>query len=351
MENNIREQRIHEERKRYIVSAILLAMMLGIIAGCGKKGSGDVGTQAAPAASAVVPVRATTVTVGNVPEQFVVTGHTAATREEKIVAPIAGKLLMLNGLAGTYVHAGELLAQIQSREALSSAEGAQVMMAEAKTPAERAQARRMIALAKKDQNGMHVRSTISGLIATRSANAGEFVSENQELLSIIAERDIMFVADVPLFDMPHIRIGESARIALPSLGIGSAPIAARVVAIKPQADSSSQAAQVIFQFQNVLPSLQNALRTGIAGTATITFGMQRDVMLVPKSAVLRNDETNVRTIVTFGPDSLSKSIQVQTGQEIDSLVSVRGDSLRAGMNVITVGNYALADSTRITLAH
>jgi len=223
------------------------------------------------------------------------------------------------------------------------------MLAEAKTPAERAQAERMIALAKKDQNGMQVRSTISGLIATRSANPGEFVAENQELLSIIAMNDIVFVADVPLFDMPRIRIGEPAAITLPSLGATSAPVEARVFAIKPDADSTSQAAQVIFQFQNIPASFVRALRTGIAGTATITFDVLHQAMLVPKSAVLRNDETNVRTIVTFGPDSLSKSVVVQTGPEMDSLVSVRSDSLRSGMNVITVGNYALADSTRITL--
>jgi len=343
MENNYFEQR----RSPILLGAVLL-LLLGIVAGCGKKDSGE-DDEAAPAVVAKVAVEATQVTTGNVPEQLVVTGHTEATRQEKLVAPIAGRLLTLNGLEGDYVNAGELVATIQSKEAQSSQEGAQVMLAEAKTPAERAQAERMIALAKKDQNGMQVRSTISGLIATRSANPGEFVAENQELLSIIAMNDIVFVADVPLFDMPRIRIGEPAAITLPSLGATSAPVEARVFAIKPDADSTSQAAQVIFQFQNIPASFVRALRTGIAGTATITFDVLHQAMLVPKSAVLRNDETNVRTIVTFGPDSLSKSVVVQTGPEMDSLVSVRSDSLRSGMNVITVGNYALADSTRITL--
>ncbi len=343
MENNYFEKR----RSPIVIGAVPL-LLLGFVAGCGKKDSSDNGA-AAPAVAAKVAVEATQVTTGNVPEQFVATGHTEATRQEKLVAPIAGRLLALNGLEGDYVSAGELVATIQSKEAQSSQQGAQVMMAEAKTPAERAQAERMIALAKKDQNGMQVHSTISGLIATRSANPGEFVAENQELLSIVSMNDVVFVASVPLFEMPRIRVGESAAIALPSLGPTSAPVEALVFAIKPAADSTSQAAQVIFQFQNLPASFVRALRTGIAGTATITFDVLHQAMLVPKSAVLRNDETNVRTIVTFGPDSLSKSVVVQTGPEMDSLVSVRGDSLRTGMNVITQGNYALADSTRITL--
>src|SRR5579872_1243065 len=267
-----------------------LALIL-LISSCGKKAS-DSGEADTSNVSAKVAVQATQVITGNVPEQLLVTGHTEATKQEKLVAPIAGRLLTLNGLAGDYVNAGELIATIQSKEAQSSQEGAQVMLAQAKTPAERAQAERMIALAKKDQNGMQVRSTISGLIATRSANPGEFVSEDQELLSIIAETDIAFVADVPLFDMPRVRIGEAATISLPTLGTSSAPIAARVFAIKPQADSSSQAAQVVFQFRNLPAWLVRALRTGISGTATITFDVLHNAMLVPKSAVLRNDETN-----------------------------------------------------------
>ncbi len=183
------------------------------------------------------------------------------------------------------------------------------MLAEAATPQERAQANRMVALAREAQNGMDVRSTISGLVATRSANSGEFVADNQELLSIVAMNDIVFVADVPLFDMPRIRIGELATIALPTLGATSAPVAARVFAIKPQADSSGQTGQVIFQFLRLPDWLVHSLRMGIAGTATITFDVLHRVMLVPKSAVIRNDETNVRTVVTFGSDSLSKSIR------------------------------------------
>src|SRR5581483_10101908 len=111
--------------------------------------------------SAVVPVRAAQVIVGNVSEQLTVTGHTEATEREKITAPIAGRLLALNELEGMHVEAGELLATIQSKEAESSQAGAQLMLQQAKTPAERAQAERMVSLAKKDQNGVEVRAKIS----------------------------------------------------------------------------------------------------------------------------------------------------------------------------------------------
>ncbi len=326
--------------------AVMAVVLACGIAACGKKESPGAQSDSSNVA-AKVAVEVAKVTAGNVPEQLSVTGHTEATQREKIVAPIAGKLLVLNGLEGSYVKSGELVATIQSKEAQSSEEGARVMLEDAKTPTERAQAERMVALAKKDQNSTEIHSQLSGLIATRSANPGEFVAENQELLSVIALSDIVFVAEVPLFEMPRVRIGEPAQVLLPT--IGSSSMNARVFAIKPGADSTSQTARVIFEFRNVPSSLVPALRTGIAGTATITFDVKHHAMLVPKSAVIRNDETNEKTVVTFGEDSLAKSITVETGPELDTLVSVMSDELKPGMNVITVGNYALADSTRITL--
>ena len=121
--------------------------------------------------------------------------------------------------------------------------------------------------------------------------------------------------------------------------------------MKPQADSTSQTGKVVFRFQYLPASLVHALRTGIAGTAEITFDVKHHAMLVPKSAVVRNDETDERTIMTFGMDSIARSMEVVVGPVLDSMISIQSDELKSGMNVIVEGNYALADSTRITLIH
>jgi len=297
---------------------------------------------------AVVSVRATTVQDGTIPEQLMVTGHTEALARERIVSPIAGKLLSITGVEGAFIKEGEVLATIQSKESQASETGAEVMMADAKTPAERAEAERMLALAKKGQNGVAVRARISGLIATRSANSGEFVSENQELLSIVSPSEITFVADVPMARMNEVRIGEPAIVSLPMLP--NQTLSASVYAIKPQADSTGQAAHVVFMFGKLSLFVLQSLRTGIVGSATITFDVRHHAMLVPKAAIIRNDETNERSVMTFGTDSIAHSIDVTPVTEVDSLVAVESDELKPGMNVITEGNYALTDSTRITIA-
>ena len=334
-------------RSSDVIRLWLLLLFSLIVGSCGKKQ--DTGDEDTTKVTAVVPVRSTTIITGSVPLRLIVTGHTEAVAREKLVAPIAGRLLTLIGIEGSYVAAGEPLATIQSKEAQASEEGARVMLSEAKTPAQRAEAERMVALAKQDQNGVVVRSRIAGLIATRSANPGEFVSEDQELFSIVDPSDIDFVADVPLFQISQVRIGEPASVSLPTLPGG--PLSVTVFAIKPQADSSSQSGKVVFQFRNISASVHRALRTGIAGTAEIVFDVKYNAMLVPKSAVVRDDETNKRTVMTFGADSIAHSVEVEAGPVLDSMISIESNELKPGMNVIIEGNYSLADSTRITIVH
>lgn len=298
--------------------------------------------------SAVVPVRAATIVSGPIQTKLTVSGHTEALNRQKIVTPIAGKILSLNAIEGSYVKAGQVLAVIQSKEAQASEEGAKIMTSTAHTAEEIAQAKRMQEAAKHDQNGVEVRAQISGLIASRSANPGEFVTENTELFGIIDESEIDFVAQVPLYDLNLVRIGQYGTVTLPSLPNGQ--LSARVIAIKPQADSMSQSALVVLRFDRKPATMISAFRTGIVGTADLITDTRVHTLLVPKSAVLRNDEANTYTIVTFGKDSLARSLEVEVGGKTDSMIEIRGNDVHEGMNVIVEGNYALADSVRITLS-
>src|SRR5579871_6213896 len=85
------------------ISSIMCCGLIVTICGvmsCGKKESaGDEEKSVA----AVVPVRATTVITGDVPERLIVTGHTEAVARERLVSPIAGKLLSITGTEGSYV--------------------------------------------------------------------------------------------------------------------------------------------------------------------------------------------------------------------------------------------------------
>jgi len=299
--------------------------------------------------TSVVPVRATTVHTGYVEDLLTVTGKTSAIRMEKIVAPIAGRVLELNGVEGMSVAAGGVIARIETKEAQAAVEGARVLLAQAKSAEEKSHAEQMLADAERTTNGVTVRSTIAGVIATKSTNQGEYVAEGQEILTIVDPSSTAFIAEVPLGELGKIRMGTQARITIP--GIDNVTFSSHVFAIKPHVVAESQVAQVVLQFDHIPPSLVAALRTDANGTAQFVLSAHGAALVVPKSALVRNDLTNGYTIVTFGSDSLSRSLDVARGNSRDSVVEISGDNVTEGMNVIFEGQYALADSTRITVVH
>jgi multidrug efflux pump subunit AcrA (membrane-fusion protein) len=78
--------------------------------------------------------------------------------------------------------------------------------------------------------------------------------------------------------------------------------------------------------------------------------MHRSVLLVPPTAVLRDDETNTASVVVISPGSVARTIEVTVGAADKGLVEVAGRGLSEGQLVITEGNYGLPDSTRVRLS-
>jgi membrane fusion protein, multidrug efflux system len=325
--------------KAIIVSTALLIF----ISGCARKKSEEESSIQA----AVVPVKITAVRTGNMDESVQANGQTEALRKESFVSPVAGRISELMAQEGQNVKAGDTLAVILTRESLSALEGAQALLDRAKTPGQKAEAERALKLAETNQNRVVIKSQISGVVVARNVAEGAMVTENAELLSIIDPQSINFAAQVPLKELVRIKIGQDARVRLSALP--KSALEASVSAINPQADSSNQTARVLLRFYHTSNDGPVNFANGMAGTAEIIIGEHENVMIVPLAAVLRNDETNTYTIVTMTPDSLSKTISVTPGITQDSTMEIASSELREGIPVIIEGNYALPDSTRVTV--
>jgi multidrug efflux pump subunit AcrA (membrane-fusion protein) len=318
-----------------------------VVAGCAKHSSGeDEGDNAS--VRPVVTVRTTPLIRGDLETVVTATGNTDAVRKEKILAPIAGTLLSLKVLEGTPVKRGDLVAVIQPREAHAAIAGAGALLRSARTEVERAEAGRAMELALGGQNNLEVHAATGGIVATRSAMEGELVPENAELVTLLDLSTLIFVADVPLPDVPQVRPGERATLTFQALPDDR--FSAVVEAVNPGSDPQSQTVKVRLRFAGQDEQKKRLLRTEMNGIARIVTGRHAGVLIVPKSALIRNDETDTYTVVLATPDSLARIVPVDVGTRTDSLAEVAGKGLVPGSAVVVEGNYALADSTRIAPA-
>lgn len=328
-------------------SGILVPLVVSLISGCTHKHAGD-DEESQSAVPAVVAVKVAPLIKGNIDVVVTATGKTDALRRVKVFSPIAGRIQSLNAVEGLPVKIGDILAVIQSKESYAAIAGAEALLQSAHTPEEKSEAERTLSLAKSTQNSVSVHARSNGVVGTRSVNAGEIIAENTELLTLVDLSSIDFVADVFLRDLPSVHIGQPCTIQFQSLP--GRRFTALVEALYPQTDEQTQTIKVRLRFPDP-PSPQNSLlRTEMAGVARIVIGRHQNVFMVPRAALLRNDETGTQTIVTMTGDSLAKAIPVSVGTATDSLAEVASRELHAGMNVIIEGNYALSDSTRVTVA-
>ena len=328
---------------RYAVVFSVFAVLAG---GCTRKqGDDDEEGQSSPAA--IVAVKTATVMEGDMDIVVTATGSTDAIRKEKVFSPIAGKIVSLNVLEGTPVTAGAVLAIIQTKESHAAIAGAEALLNAAKNPAESAEGERSLKLAESTQSTVSVRSKFDGIVSTRNVSEGELVAENAELCTLLDLSTIIFNADVMLRDLPEIHVGQPASIQFQSLP--GRILRARVTAINPQTEMQSQTVKVRMGFSEHTGALEALLKTDMAGTARIVTRTERGVLIIPKNGLLRNDETNTFSIVAMTPDSMAESIPVTIGATTDSTVEIRGDNIRKGMAIITEGNYALADSVKVTV--
>jgi multidrug efflux pump subunit AcrA (membrane-fusion protein) len=302
---------------------------------------------ASSALTPVVAVKTAEVTRGTIGVFVTATGRTDAIRREKILAPIGGTLVSLNVLEGKAVRRGDVVAVIQPRETRSAIIGAEALLRSARTDTEREEAQRALQLARSTQNTIDVHATVDGVVATRNVGEGELVTENAELMTIVDQSTIVFVADVPLKDLSSVRTGERADVSVQSLP--ELRFDASVDAIHPQSDLQSQTVKVRLRFRGLAGEAWRKLKTEMSGVARIQIGLHENVLLVPKTALLRNDETGAFSIVVMTPDSLARALPVIVSGRTDSTAEVSGTGLSAGMPVIVEGNYALPDSTRVSV--
>jgi multidrug efflux pump subunit AcrA (membrane-fusion protein) len=327
-------------------SGVILLLLLSFISSSCVQKHGEEDDAGDSAIAPLVAVKISRLRTGNMEAVVTATGKTEAVHREKVLSPVSGTLLSLKVLEGSPVKKGMVLAIIRPRETQAAIAGAEALLRSAQTPAERLDAQAALDLARKTQNVLNVRAGFDGVVATRIVSEGELVSEAAELMTLIDLASVMFVADVPLQDVPRVHPGQHASVQFHSSPGKRFP--AVVDGVNPQSDLQSQTVRVRLRFGPSDTETRRQLKTEMMGVGSIVTGIRHNVFIIPKAAILRDDEKGRSSVVIVNPDSTAHILPVAVGGSTDSTVEIFGSGLASGMPVVVEGNYALADSTKVT---
>lgn len=180
-----------------------------------------------------------------------------------------------------------------------------------------------------------VPAPISGTVTSRSANAGEVIDANKEILRVTDLSSVWVIAQVYERDVARLRIGGPATVSAEA--VPEKVFRGQISYIDPQIDEATRTAKVRIEIGN--PG--NALKLGMYGTVSLG-GLQtgeRTMAVVPVSAVQTIDDRQIVFVATADPNVFELR-PVRLGQESNGRFPVI-EGLTQGERIVTNGSFTL----------
>jgi RND family efflux transporter MFP subunit len=298
------------------------------------------------------------------------TGYLVANKQSKITPKISGKVVKLNFDVGDKVHAGDVLAVLESTNVQAQLDEAQAGLSEAEREYARqsalwkqgvssragydaAEAQVKAARARVDQirinmRDMVVRAPFDGTIAAKTTEVGEVISSVMmgqvagtlpagAICTIVDLNTLEVEADVNESSIAQLREGQPAEVTVDAFpGRKWRGVLRQII---PTADRAKATVKV--KVKIVDPG--DRLLPEMSATANFLETQRTDAELhepakiwLPKRAIVDGK------VAVIGADSHVQLRDVQTGDTRESLVEIRG-GVREGERVVTDGVEQLKD--------
>jgi membrane fusion protein (multidrug efflux system) len=193
--------------------------------------------------------------------------------------------------------------------------------------------------AKLNLDYMKVRSPISGRVGERLAKIGKRIQPADKLFSVVNNKEVIAVVYVPEKNINQLKVKQKAYIF--SENIRKKPFAAWIKRISPVVDPQSGTFKVTLGVKNE----KQMLRPGIFVNTHIITDVHKNVMLIPKAAVVyENQYVNIYVV----RDSIAHKIQLKSGYEDSEKIEALS-GVNEGEKVIIVGQAGMKDKTKVNV--
>ncbi len=179
-------------------------------------------------------------------------------------------------------------------------------IASAKAAVESAQTQ--VANARRAITDTVIRAPFSGYVSNRPAAVGEYVSSSSVVATILRTNPIKAQLQITETEVPSVTIGRGVSLEVDAYK--DRKFSGAVTAVNPALDTASRSAVVEAKIENG----DNALRSGMFATATITKEGGSISVFVPKSAVYSDQTTQSKRVFVI-QDGIAKLRVVQLGTE------------------------------------
>ncbi|MBL9103431.1 MAG: efflux RND transporter periplasmic adaptor subunit [Myxococcales bacterium] len=349
-------------RGRPATLALLLAGCMNAAGGADKKGGKEEAVEEQP-----TPVAVGKVEKGEIVATISAASTIEAERQVTIHAESTGRIVDLDIEEGAKVKKGQLLAQIRFDAQTNALVRANTSLAKAQTDFDRVerlyqervvgeeayqQARNALEIAQLDlrdrsreMRNTKVTAPFDGTITQRMVTAGAFVSNGAQLFTVVDFNTLVARVFIPEKELDRIRVGQAAEVvgkaAKGRQGTGT------LQRIAPTIDAATGTVKVTVSLPPEAVGPQGFL-PGMYAEVNLTTDRRTDAALVPKSAIVRDEEQTYVFTLEGDPTVGFKArrVRVETGlQDADKIEIVKG--VGVGDSVLVAGQSGLKDGAKV----
>jgi Cu(I)/Ag(I) efflux system membrane fusion protein len=190
------------------------------------------------------------------------------------------------------------------------------------------------------QRTITIRSPVTGTVIRRSAIAGGYIQPGSELFAVADLSNVWVVAEVYEHEVARVRVGQPARLELPSYP--GQIFTGRVQFLYPTIDADSRTMRVRLEFRNA----GGKLRPGMYGTVHLDVPAQ-EALVVPAAAVVDTGEMQV--VFVAKERGRFEPRRVKVGGRADGNAQIL-EGVAEGEMVVTTANFLVDSESRLRAA-
>ena len=186
-----------------------------------------------------------------------------------------------------------------------------------------------------------IRAPLSGVVSKRHVQAGEKLSPDSPVFSIVDLQQLTLDAQVPASDIPRIKVGQEVQFRVD--GFGERNFAGKVVRINPSTEAGSRAMLVYIGVDNG----DGLLRAGMFAKGAVTTEKSAAHALLPLSAV-RTEKGEDVVYRVDGGKVVAQPVKLGLRNQDEGLVEAL-DGIQAGATVLALPLDGVKPGHRVKL--
>lgn len=302
---------------------IFLWMLLAYAIQSCKSKKDDTSDEDASSADVITPVTITHPRRSNINDIVVLNATSTYTLKTFVKANETGYLQTSGIKLGQYVRRDEILFTISTKEAVSL--GNTINSLDTSLHFE---------------GTTQIKSPINGYVSQLTYTAGNYVQDGEQLAEITDEASFAFLLDLPYELKPYLPQNKIVTLHLADSTVLQGDVHLPLLTV----DSIAQTQRYIIKVKT-----DKLIPENLVAKVELLKQQFTNATLLPKAAVLSNEEQTEFWIMKLLNDSVAVKMDIKKGIESNENIQITSPPLSDSDRIILTGNYGLKDTAKVVI--